>query len=137
MSREANYYRAIASIVCLILARRSLKWVRWLLPGAYVPAMSDETAIVRNQGTIFLAGPPLVKAATGEVISAEDLGGAETHGRKSGVVDHVAENDEQDTISAAAFPTTRTTSMDCRIFRAQQCLKHSGHTWYQKTFHWL
>ncbi len=62
--------------------------------GAYVPAMSDETVIVRNQGTIFLAGPPLVKAATGEVISAEDLGGAEVHGRKSGVVDHVAENDE-------------------------------------------
>ncbi|KRB82975.1 methylcrotonoyl-CoA carboxylase [Sphingomonas sp. Root710] len=62
--------------------------------GAYVPAMSDETVIVRNQGTIFLAGPPLVKAATGEVISAEELGGAETHGRKSGVVDHVAENDE-------------------------------------------
>jgi 3-methylcrotonyl-CoA carboxylase beta subunit len=56
--------------------------------------MSDETVIVRNQGTIFLAGPPLVKAATGEVISAEELGGAETHGRKSGVVDHVAENDE-------------------------------------------
>jgi len=62
--------------------------------GAYVPAMSDETVIVRNQGTIFLAGPPLVKAATGEVISAEALGGGETHGRKSGVVDHVAENDE-------------------------------------------
>jgi len=62
--------------------------------GAYVPAMSDETVIVRNQGTIFLAGPPLVKAATGEVISSEELGGAETHGRKSGVVDHVAENDE-------------------------------------------
>jgi len=62
--------------------------------GAYVPAMSDETVIVRNQGTIFLAGPPLVKAATGEVISAEELGGAETHSRKSGVVDHVAENDE-------------------------------------------
>ena len=62
--------------------------------GAYVPAMSDETIIVRGQGTIFLAGPPLVKAATGEVISAEELGGAETHGRKSGVVDHVAENDE-------------------------------------------
>lgn len=61
--------------------------------GAYVPAMCDETVIVRNQGTIFLAGPPLVKAATREVISAEDLGGAETHGRRSGVVDHVAEND--------------------------------------------
>ena len=62
--------------------------------GAYVPAMSDETVIVRNQGTIFLGGPPLVKAATGEVISAEELGGADTHGRRSGVVDHVAVNDE-------------------------------------------
>jgi 3-methylcrotonyl-CoA carboxylase beta subunit len=61
--------------------------------GAYVPAMCDETVIVRNQGTIFLAGPPLVKAATGEVISAEELGGADTHGRRSGVVDHVADND--------------------------------------------
>lgn len=61
--------------------------------GAYVPAMSDETIIVAGQGTIFLAGPPLVKAATGEVISAEDLGGAETHGRRSGVVDHVAQDD--------------------------------------------
>ncbi len=62
--------------------------------GAYVPAMSDETVIVRGQGTIFLAGPPLVKAATGEVISAEELGGADTHGRRSGVVDHVAADDE-------------------------------------------
>jgi 3-methylcrotonyl-CoA carboxylase beta subunit len=62
--------------------------------GAYVPAMSDESVIVRNQGTIFLAGPPLVKAATGEVISAEALGGADTHGRRSGVVDHVAADDE-------------------------------------------
>src|SRR6185312_14233346 len=61
--------------------------------GAYVPAMSDETVIVRGQGTIFLGGPPLVKAATGEVISAEELGGADTHGRKSGVVDHVAVDD--------------------------------------------
>ena len=62
--------------------------------GAYVPAMSDETIIVRDQGTIFLGGPPLVKAATGEIISAEELGGADTHGRLSGVVDHVAANDE-------------------------------------------
>ncbi len=61
--------------------------------GAYVPAMSDESVIVRDQGTIFLAGPPLVKAATGEEISAEDLGGGELHGKKSGVVDHLAEND--------------------------------------------
>jgi 3-methylcrotonyl-CoA carboxylase beta subunit len=61
--------------------------------GAYVPAMSDETIIVRNEGTIFLAGPPLVEAATGEVISAEELGGAEVHCRRSGVADHLAEND--------------------------------------------
>ncbi|MBT2188175.1 carboxyl transferase domain-containing protein [Sphingobium nicotianae] len=62
--------------------------------GAYVPAMSDESVIVRGQGTIFLAGPPLVKAATGEEISAEDLGGGELHARRSGVADHLAENDE-------------------------------------------
>jgi len=61
--------------------------------GAYVPAMSDQSIIVRNQGTIFLAGPPLVKAATGEVVSAEDLGGAEVHSRISGVTDHLAESD--------------------------------------------
>jgi 3-methylcrotonyl-CoA carboxylase beta subunit len=61
--------------------------------GAYVPAMSDETIIVRNQGTIFLGGPPLVKAATGEVVSAEELGGADVHTRKSGVADYMAEND--------------------------------------------
>ncbi|MGI9016858.1 MAG: carboxyl transferase domain-containing protein [Euzebya sp.] len=61
--------------------------------GAYVPAMSDETVIVRNQGTIFLGGPPLVKAATGEVVSAEDLGGGDLHSRTSGVTDHLAEDD--------------------------------------------
>jgi 3-methylcrotonyl-CoA carboxylase beta subunit len=61
--------------------------------GAYVPAMSDESVIVRNQGTIFLGGPPLVKAATGEVVSAEELGGGEVHAKISGVVDHLAEND--------------------------------------------
>ena len=61
--------------------------------GAYVPAMSDETIIVRDQGTIFLAGPPLVKAATGEVVSAEDLGGGDVHTRLSGVADHLAEDD--------------------------------------------
>ncbi len=80
--------------------------------GAYVPAMSDETIIVHGQGTIFLAGPPLVKAATGEIISAEELGGADTHGRKSGVVDHVAENDEhaltivRDIVSTFPSPTS-------------------------------
>ena len=62
--------------------------------GAYVPAMSDENVIVKNQGTIFLAGPPLVKAATGEDVSAEELGGADTHCRISGVTDHYAEDDE-------------------------------------------
>lgn len=62
--------------------------------GAYVPAMADETIMVRNQATIFLAGPPLVKAATGEVVTAEELGGADVHCKTSGVADHYAENDE-------------------------------------------
>ena len=61
--------------------------------GAYVPAMSDETVIVRNQGTIFLGGPPLVKAATGEEVTAEELGGADVHCRVSGVADHYANDD--------------------------------------------
>ena len=90
--------------------------------GAYVPAMSDETIIVRNQGAIFLAGPPLVKAATGEVISAEELGGAETHGRRSGVVDHVAENDEHalEIVRSivANLNTTKAVEMDVREPRA-------------------
>ncbi|MEM7282654.1 MAG: carboxyl transferase domain-containing protein [Pseudomonadota bacterium] len=62
--------------------------------GAYVPAMSDESIIVRNQGTIFLGGPPLVKAATGEVVTAEELGGGDVHTKQSGVADHLAENDD-------------------------------------------
>ncbi len=62
--------------------------------GAYVPAMSDETIIVKNQGTIFLGGPPLVQAATGEVVTAEELGGGDVHTRISGVADHLAENDQ-------------------------------------------
>src|SRR6188472_2804447 len=61
--------------------------------GAYVPAMSDETVIVKDQGTIFLGGPPLVKAATGEVVTAEELGGGDVHARTSGVVDHLANDD--------------------------------------------
>ena len=68
--------------------------------GAYVPAMSDESIIVRGQGTIFLGGPPLVKAATGEVVSAEDLGGAEVHCRTSGVTDHYA-RDEREALAMA------------------------------------
>ncbi len=70
--------------------------------GAYVPAMSDETVIVRGTGTIFLGGPPLVKAATGEDVSAEDLGGALVHSQVSGVTDHIADNDQQ------AIAVTRT-----------------------------
>jgi 3-methylcrotonyl-CoA carboxylase beta subunit len=62
--------------------------------GAYVPSMADEAIIVKEQGTIFLAGPPLVKAATGEIVSAEDLGGAELHCRTSGVTDQLADNDQ-------------------------------------------
>jgi 3-methylcrotonyl-CoA carboxylase beta subunit len=82
--------RGIAQIACVMGLSTA--------GGAYVPAMSDETVIVRgrgaeSQGAIFLAGPPLVKAATGEVISATELGGADTHGRRSGVVDHVAVDD--------------------------------------------
>ncbi len=82
--------RGIAQIACVMGLSTA--------GGAYVPAMSDETVIVRgrgeeSQGAIFLAGPPLVKAATGEIISATELGGADTHGRKSGVVDHVAVDD--------------------------------------------
>ena len=61
--------------------------------GAYVPAMADESIIVKEQGTIFLAGPPLVKAATGEIVTAEDLGGGDVHARISGVADHLANND--------------------------------------------
>src|ERR1041385_2172021 len=61
--------------------------------GAYVPAMSDQSVIVRNQGTIFIGGPPLVKAATGEVVTAEELGGADVHSRQSGVTDHYAQNE--------------------------------------------
>ncbi|TLP99533.1 methylcrotonoyl-CoA carboxylase [Nesterenkonia salmonea] len=81
--------------------------------GAYVPAMSDESVIVRNQGTIFLGGPPLVKAATGEVVTAEDLGGARVHTSESGVADHIAENDDHalqiirdivDTLPASSEP---------------------------------
>src|SRR5512144_2560621 len=63
--------------------------------GAYVPAMSDESVIVKEQGTIFLGGPPLVKAATGEVVTAEELGGGDVHARKSGVVDHLAADDAE------------------------------------------
>ncbi len=74
--------------------------------GAYVPAMSDEAVIVAGQGTIFLAGPPLVKAATGEIVSAEDLGGAEVHSRVSGVIDHYALSDAHALLRARQIVTT-------------------------------
>src|SRR6201985_1746810 len=77
--------QAIAQIACVMGSCTA--------GGAYVPAMSDETVIVRKQGTIFLGGPPLVKAAIGEIVSAEDLGGADVHARTSGVADHYAHND--------------------------------------------
>src|ERR1700709_2508253 len=76
--------------------------------GAYVPAMSDESIIVRNQGTIFLGGPPLVKAATGEVVTAEELGGADVHSRQSGVTDHYAQNDSHAIGIARRIAPTRT-----------------------------
>jgi len=83
--------------------------------GAYVPAMSDESVIVREQGTIFLAGPPLVRAATGEVVTAEELGGGDVHARTSGVVDHLADDDAQalDVLRAAvaACGSTRPVSL--------------------------
>lgn len=74
--------------------------------GAYVPAMSDETIIVKNQGTIFLGGPPLVKAATGEIVTAEELGGADTHSRRSGVTDHYAQDDAHALALARRIVTT-------------------------------
>ncbi|KTD41707.1 carboxyl transferase domain-containing protein [Legionella parisiensis] len=82
--------------------------------GAYVPAMADESIMVKNQATIFLGGPPLVKAATGEVISAEELGGAEVHCRHSGVADHYAEND------AHALHLARTTISNLNRKKPQQ-----------------
>jgi 3-methylcrotonyl-CoA carboxylase beta subunit len=82
-----------ATLSALGLAQIAVVMGNCTAGGAYVPAMSDETIIVRNQGTIFLGGPPLVKAATGEVVTAEDLGGAEVHTAISGVVDYLALND--------------------------------------------
>ena len=89
--------------------------------GAYVPAMSDETVIVKEQGTIFLGGPPLVKAATGEVVTAEELGGGDVHARKSGVVDHLAEDEPHalaivrivSTLPEPATPVRRRTAEAC------------------------
>ena len=81
--------------------------------GAYVPAMSDETIIVRNTGTIFLGGPPLVKAATGEEVTAEELGGADVHTRLSGVADYFAEDDEHALHQARTIVSTLNTTSSC------------------------
>ena len=75
--------------------------------GAYVPAMCDESVIVRGTGTIFLGGPPLVRAATGELVTPEELGGAEVHARQSGVVDHLALSDEHALMIARCVPMLR------------------------------
>ena len=83
--------------------------------GAYVPAMCDESIIVRNQGTIFLGGPPLVKAATGEIVTAEELGGGEVHSRTSGVTDHLAEDDRH-ALSIAREAIRHTSSSLDRVF---------------------
>jgi 3-methylcrotonyl-CoA carboxylase beta subunit len=112
--------KGIAQIACVM--------GRCTAGGAYVPAMSDESVIVREQGTIFLAGPPLVKAATGEEISAEELGGGDLHARKSGVVDHLAENDEhaltivRDIVSTLPASTTAIDTRDPRppLFDAEE-----------------
>ncbi|MEY3664268.1 MAG: hypothetical protein RLZZ153_450, partial [Pseudomonadota bacterium] len=89
--------------------------------GAYVPAMSDEAVIVRNQGTIFLGGPPLVKAAIGEVVSAEDLGGGDVHTRLSGVADHLARDDAHALAIArgivASLNRTKPQSLDLKVSR--------------------
>ena len=87
--------------------------------GAYVPAMSDETIIVKNQGTIFLGGPPLVKAAIGEVVSAEDLGGGDVHTRLSGVADHLAENDTH----ALALARNVAATLNWRKSVSLQCIE--------------
>lgn len=80
--------------VSLVLCRHSVRMNSWFVGGAYVPAMADENIIVREQGHIFLAGPPLVKAATGEEVDEETLGGGLMHSSESGVTDHLARDDE-------------------------------------------
>ncbi len=87
--------------------------------GAYMPAMSDETIIVKNQGTIFLGGPPLVKAAIGEIVSAEDLGGGDVHTRLSGVADHLAENDTH----ALALARRAVAHLNWRKTHAMACIE--------------
>ncbi len=99
--------------------------------GAYVPAMSDESIIVKEQGTIFLAGPPLVKAATGEIVSAEELGGADVHTRISGVADHFAVDDHHALSIAGASSGTSTSTSRRRSNwrrRAIRCIRRTSST---------
>ncbi len=93
--------------------------------GAYVPAMSDETVIVKNQGTIFLGGPPLVKAATGEVVTAEELGGGDVHARESGVVDHLANDDAHalDIVRSIIDTVERPTAQSIPVHPAEEPLE--------------
>lgn len=95
--------------------------------GAYVPAMADESIIVKNQGTIFLGGPPLVKAATGEVVTTEELGGADVHCRKSGVADHYANNDHHalEMARAAVARLNRVKPVNCDIAEVEEPLYDS------------
>lgn len=99
--------------------------------GAYVPAMSDETIIVKNQGTIFLGGPPLVKAATGEVVSAEDLGGGDVHTRLSGVADHLANNDTH----ALALARNVVATLNWRKELAMHCIKPRAPKFAEEELH--
>jgi len=99
--------------------------------GAYVPAMCDESIIVRNQGTIFLAGPPLLKAATGEIVSAEDLGGGDVHARLSGVVDHLARNDVHALATARRIVANLNRAKPCPLqLRAAREPAYDGHDIY-------
>ena len=106
--------------------------------GAYVPAMSDEAVIVREQGTIFLGGPPLVKAATGEIVSAEDLGGGDLHSRVSGVTDHLADDDEHALrivrSIAATFGPREPSPWEVQPPRSSpNALRRSSTTWCRRT----
>ena len=99
--------------------------------GAYMPAMSDETIIVKNQGTIFLGGPPLVKAATGEIVSAEDLGGGDVHTRLSGVADHLAQNDPHAlALARQAVATLNRRKQTEQLLRAPVAPLHPGDELY-------
>ncbi len=99
--------------------------------GAYVPAMSDEAIIVKNQGTIFLGGPPLVKAATGEVVTAEDLGGGDVHTRLSGVADYLAENDVHAlALARSSVKNFNTNKPEAQSIRAQAAPKYVAEELY-------